>query len=350
MSNHIDHIEITNFKSIRHMKIDGCKRINVFIGYPNVGKSNILEALGMFTLPYLKIAGSKKLSDFIRLKNLPGLFYGTDTTTPVQVKINEDELIFSGIYDRSAFYPLECEYLYKGDNSDTAIKSPLLKPKMFFDDDLNVKFENLPNKIGGFGKFEILKYHFNIDKLKPKKTSFSTLIPPFGNNLYNVIAENDELRNFVKEEFEKIGGEYIYDTEDNVGKILKENNGKIFTLPISSIADTLQRLIFYMAAIVSNKNSVLLFEEPEAHMFPPYISKLSGDIIFDKQNDNQYFINTHSPFVIGEFLEDAREDLSVYLVDYKDNETIIKKLSGEELHEVYQYGVDLFFNIQSYLD
>ena len=38
----IDNIEIKNFKSIRHQKIEGCKRINVFIGYPNVGKSNIL--------------------------------------------------------------------------------------------------------------------------------------------------------------------------------------------------------------------------------------------------------------------------------------------------------------------
>ena len=42
--NHIENIEIKNFKSIRHQKIEGCKRINVFVGPPNVGKSNVLEA------------------------------------------------------------------------------------------------------------------------------------------------------------------------------------------------------------------------------------------------------------------------------------------------------------------
>ena len=116
------------------------------------------------------------------------------------------------------------------------------------------------------------------------------------------------------------------------------------------MADTLQRLIFHKAAIMSNDNAVLLFEEPEAHMFPPYIRKFTGDIIFNKENKNQYFINTHSPFVIGDFLEDAREDLSVYLVGLKNGETVIKRLSEDEIQEVYEYGVDLFFNIESYLD
>src|SRR5271170_5662015 len=110
MSNHIDHIEITNFKSIRHQKIEGCKRINVFIGYPNVGKSNILEAMSLFSLPYLKIAGSKKLTDFIRVKNLPELFYGTDTNYPIQVTINNDFRIFCTI-DLKAYYPFECLYM-----------------------------------------------------------------------------------------------------------------------------------------------------------------------------------------------------------------------------------------------
>ena len=45
-SNFLDWVEIKNFKSIKDLRLD-CKRINVFIGKPNVGKSNILEALGL---------------------------------------------------------------------------------------------------------------------------------------------------------------------------------------------------------------------------------------------------------------------------------------------------------------
>ncbi|RLF84116.1 hypothetical protein DRN48_06315, partial [Thermococci archaeon] len=41
-------LTIKNFKSIKSLKLD-CKRVNVFIGKPNVGKSNILEAIGILS-------------------------------------------------------------------------------------------------------------------------------------------------------------------------------------------------------------------------------------------------------------------------------------------------------------
>lgn len=42
----IDRLKIERFKSIRSLEIN-CRRINLVIGAPNVGKSNILEALGL---------------------------------------------------------------------------------------------------------------------------------------------------------------------------------------------------------------------------------------------------------------------------------------------------------------
>jgi AAA15 family ATPase/GTPase len=44
MENFIKQVNIHNFKSIADLKLEDCKRINLFIGYPNVGKSNVLEA------------------------------------------------------------------------------------------------------------------------------------------------------------------------------------------------------------------------------------------------------------------------------------------------------------------
>src|SRR6185436_19575159 len=35
---------------IRHQRIEDCRRVNVFIGYPNTGKSKILEALSLFEI------------------------------------------------------------------------------------------------------------------------------------------------------------------------------------------------------------------------------------------------------------------------------------------------------------
>ena len=44
----IETLEITNFKSVKRLTLP-CKRFNIFIGEPNTGKSNILEALGLLS-------------------------------------------------------------------------------------------------------------------------------------------------------------------------------------------------------------------------------------------------------------------------------------------------------------
>jgi len=63
---------IRNFKSIKHLELD-CKRINIFIGKPNTGKSNILESLGIFSFPYV---GS--LKSLLRFEIMNDLFYDRD--------------------------------------------------------------------------------------------------------------------------------------------------------------------------------------------------------------------------------------------------------------------------------
>ena len=106
----------------------------------------------------------------------------------------------------------------------------------------------------------------------------------------------------------------------------------------------------HKTAIASNENCVLLFEEPESNMYPPYISKFTSDIIND-ENNNQFFIATHSPFVLNDLMENAKDDLAIYLVDYKKEtgETIINKMSDEDMHEAYQFGYDFFLNIKQFL-
>jgi AAA15 family ATPase/GTPase len=114
------------------------------------------------------------------------------------------------------------------------------------------------------------------------------------------------------------------------------------------IADTLQRLIFYKAAIMSNKKAVLLFEEPEAHCFEPYILEFTNDVKYD-ENDNQFFIVTHSDFIIKEFLrdEESKENTNIYLVNNVDGETQVKLLEKDKNEDVYEYGMNVFFNFES---
>jgi len=65
----IEKLSIKNFKSIKHLELD-CKKINLFIGEPNTGKSNILETLGI-----LSFSSYGRIEDFVRFERMSNLFY-----------------------------------------------------------------------------------------------------------------------------------------------------------------------------------------------------------------------------------------------------------------------------------
>ena len=113
----------------------------------------------------------------------------------------------------------------------------------------------------------------------------------------------------------------------------------LFKTPYSLVADTLRRYLFHFAAIESNRDSVLIFEEPESHNFPPYIQKLARKII--ESESNQFFITTHSPFLFNILVEEAK-DVAVFVAEYDDFQTKIHRLSESSLREMMDYGLNIF--------
>ena len=81
----INTLEITNFKSVKHFRLP-CKRFNLFIGEPNTGKSNILEALGL-----VSFVGARhdqptiNMDGFVRHERLSHLFHDEEVGEARQV-------------------------------------------------------------------------------------------------------------------------------------------------------------------------------------------------------------------------------------------------------------------------
>ncbi|MCL2327943.1 MAG: AAA family ATPase [Bacteroidetes bacterium] len=337
MEHFIKYVDIHNFKSIKDLRLDDCRRINIFLGYPNVGKSNVLEALSLFSLPFLK--DGESLNKLVRVENKNELFYDVSEQMYYDIMATNQGRITFG---------KEPQLIIQIDNNWGG--------NFWFSDDLKYdcpKYFGLePKVLSKFPSGNIKRYTFQTNN-QWKFTGDSQLLPPFGENIVETLSYNpnvNEVNEWIAKECAKYNLEYVMDFDSNSVKVQKRlSENKVRQFPYSSIADTLQRLIFYKTAIASNKNSVLLFEEPEAHAFPPYIQTVMQDII--DAESNQFFIVTHSPLVVNAFLEyeKLRKETSIYVFDYKNDQTTAKRLSDEEMELAYEYGNDLFFNLENLL-
>lgn len=346
MNHWIHDIEINNFKSIRHQKIEGCKKINVFVGPPNVGKSNLLEAMALLSYLDPYETSQQSLHDKLRFDNVSELFF--NFKQHIELSSN-NKIEFKIGYIDSDYV----EY-------DLKIADNFSKHNVVDIDNFGFNYEKIIEartevneqqaKYKIFHDTLVKYYKFDWNNRNSKKIRGLQLIQPNGSNLGEVIFENEYLSKIAKQ----LINDDIKTLKFYNGTELKiEVKGKEYKtdklLPFSSVSDTLQRLLFQSAAVLSNSNSVILLEEPEANMYPPYISKLTWEIMDDK-NNNQFFMATHSPYVINDFLENKQDDLAIYVVGYKDGETIIRNaLTKEEMDYAYQFGYDFFMNLENFM-
>jgi AAA15 family ATPase/GTPase len=365
---HIQNIEIQNFKSIKHCVIDGCKRINVFVGAPNVGKSNILEAMGLCSL----IEGNSRsqfLDDYVRYEKVNSLFYQKKIDEGFVVMFNNQEFGITGFVDKTSSLESFLLSHYNSKHPDFGFHSTFaaLTLKFFIDKDFNLKkyedenlnkigaksrgstwsFDNITNKAIDYlknGKFK--KYAFK-DKVYLRDYNSNELHIPFGENIGTFLAfQNGKLYEAIQS---LVTPNSFYIEGSNIRYKKNSVDGFPISFSYNEIADTLQRLIFHLTAIMSNKDSVLLFEEPESHCYEPYIQEITNAIKYDKQN-NQYFIVTHSQYIVSEFLrdEESRNSTNIYMVGLDEGgSTKVKLLDNDKNEDVYQYGTNVFFNYEA---
>jgi hypothetical protein len=334
----IKKLEVKNFKSLKNLKLN-CKRINLFIGKPNTGKSNILESLGVFSFPYGRLEG------FVRFENMSNLFYDENLDKSIKIEADDrileikfEDLIFRGKCSegKKKLFALEYDYNLKYDYNGWDSRSRL-SPFKFY------RFTPRAEDLAPF-KF----YRFTIMKNFLRKETDS-LLPPFGENLLSVLMTHKELKTAVSEIFNSFGFDLILKPQENKIEVLKLNQNILISYPYSLVSDTLQRIVFYHTVIHSNKDSILAFEEPESHVFP-YCTKCLAEKIALDENNNQYFISTHDPYFLLSVLEKSpKDEVRVFITYFEKYQTKVRPLIEKEIEETMEMGVDIFSNIERFL-
>ena len=350
-----DHLEIRNFKSIEHVELS-CRRVNVLIGEPNTGKSNILEALGLISyVGYSNRVGN--LGSFVRCDDVSELFYGGFISRPLEITLNRSRSL-DGELRIQERVGLQLEYLngrFKGgvgeeglirERGTAPIHSPI-EPGAY-----SIVGHGHTLSVGqGAASLGIVPtckfYRFAPMSAFPIKAG-GFLLPPSGGNLISLLLRDQDLADEVMGLFSEIGLRLALRSEENIIDVLKEFSNSNFSHPYHLISDSLQRFVFHIAALRTNSESLVVLEDPEGQALSNHAEHLAESIALDDRG-NQYLISTHSPQFLLSILEKApSDDIAVFMTYSQDYRTRVRQVSSGELATISD-GVDASASFQSIL-
>jgi AAA15 family ATPase/GTPase len=329
-------VHIQNYKSLKDISFEA-KKVNLFIGEPNSGKSNILEALSFFSLNSFSESNFKQM---IRHASPTDLFFESDINNRIEILFGKYRSVlfyaFSEFKAPLNHYDLE---LWGGDNPINIDKPDLYR----------ISKDGVINNINFYG-YQTRVKNFIYKRLERFQFAYKPFLnPPFGENLAEILLLNKELRKSVAEIFAERGLKLNIVSAENKIDVVKERDGLFISHPYHLSSETLQRIVFMMAAIETSENSVLIFDEPESNTFPFYTKYIAERIALD--DSNQYFLTTHNPYLLMNIIEKTPlKDLNVFITEMKNYQTQITPIPESRMGEALDLGMDLFFNLENFTE
>ncbi len=329
-------IQIKNFKSIQNLNLE-FERINIFIGKPNAGKSNILEAISLLGLPFPETHDQNDyLKRLVRLDDMAHLFHEFDINEEIDIFVNQESvsLNIKELKNTNNQFQLSIKNL----NNQISIPSQTIT---FHTNGMYqgaaAQNQNLLNIVK--------KYEFK--GLIESEINGSILKMPNGDNIYSVVERHPQLQAEIQQFLSPNGLDLLMDIASKRLRIVQKKQNALISYPLHLVPDTFQRYVFHLAAIMSNRDAVLLFEEPESHSYAPYVYQLAQHIL-DDEGGNQFFITTHNPYLLTPILQES-SDVALFVTWFEGYQTHARRLSNEEIAHILNYGFDVFLNLDHFI-
>ena len=193
-------------------------------------------------------------------------------------------------------------------------------------------------------------------------SGLQSLIPLYV-HLLNITSEKYRRRedNSVKHksEIDKFVNSLIDYYDTNVGEIFIENPsfGKTDSkglldqkyIPNPDMTEWFYRVYRNISTI---HHCEIFLEEPEENLFPPTQQILMRSLLKLLRSDegNTFFISTHSPYILDILLERESYDFGLFYILSSNKGSIVKTATEEDVQDMYEDGVDAFFNIERLSD
>ncbi|MEP1446348.1 MAG: AAA family ATPase [Paraglaciecola sp.] len=331
-SSHFKSLLVNQYKIFNKFNIDNLKRVNIFAGFNNSGKTTLLEAL--YYLTKQNDVGS--FLEIIKLKNKLKLL------NPIWLNevFDENEVIdVQGIFNNAntsvQFTKFEASNINK---SDDYIASYLLKAK------LNER--ELTNTIHTFGYDTLNRENEKVEHLcksifkSPYFYNSDELVETYNKNTINKDSSGQTAISLVVKFLKKVDNSIndirLNEVDDIQRFIVDSTKFKDKNIEITNYGEGLQRIFEIALSFASARNGVVCLDEFETAIhnsilieFTKFVQELADTF------NVQVFLTSHSKECIDAFVNnDYRNDeISTYFIENNNGTVEAVHVDGTELKE-----------------
>ena len=286
-------IEIERFRGIRHSSIEGFKRINLFFGKNNCGKSSLLESLFLVSglsnplLPvYVNIVRGYSAS---RLNDLKLDFYNLDSSQPIHIRVENGEMrdltinLFEQKQNNVSLNADNANILSNVEEGNYGLKFDFQIDDKLFSSQLRFDSTNPTDatRIDAENYVESLRCTY----LSPKY-DFNTSIQ----GLKNILQNKDE--HFIVEGLQSIEPrvtDFIFTDKEMLVDV-----GLAKRIPVNMLGDGARKMVSLLTAVYDCKDGVLLVDEISNGFHHSVMRNLWKVLIHAAvRNNTQLFVTTH---------------------------------------------------------
>lgn len=325
----IETLSIERFKSIKSLAVK-CSKVNVLVGPPDTGKTNFLEALHLVS----RLGWGLPLDSSFRLSHALGfdaLFYRQFFDSPIRI----------GLHQTSAPGDMNVEIGISGSDRRIEIRASGGTSQCSFGSAFHVPTLDQV-RFYSYRQSEDWQYDPGFHR------GAEIIFPPYGHNLLYIARHNSRVYEFLKE----ITGptwKLRFDQTQKAFRLSEVRQDEIVDYNLDLLSDSLKRFFFYGSILITSRDAILVFDEPDVYAFPPYPKKLGEMIAGDESN--QFFVTTHNPYFLSSLVEKTPSQQLAVFVASKDGEgaTVLTRLTALQLSDVIEQGASVFFNLDEFV-
>lgn len=353
----ITSLSVEHFKAISSCELSNLKRINLFGGKNNTGKSTVIEALFFFL-------DRQNPQSFIRMHNwrgeIPTSMTSFDIFAPIFYNYNMDKPVKISVKEGA---DMETLTLHSVAQNNTTIK---IKPKEVFSIsgtntkslehnqvEIAVEFSG-PTK-GKYSKQKIIHTIHDEENMDVKINKQAPIKSAIFLSSRSPINPNENAIRFgelVKKNKENLIMDYLQVIEPrlrsitaiqqpNSQAVLYGDIGLDVKIPLHYMGDGITRILSIILAIFNNPNGIVFIDEIENglhHSVLVHVWEMLDQA--SKQNNCQLFITTHSYECLASLVDSAisKEDVNYIRLERKGQQIVSKEYGFDNLQIAIENG------------